>query len=406
MSIEIRNVDGSELDAFRSATSAGFLGDDQPGSDVAFAAVEELERAFAAFDGSELVGTLGAFSLDLAVPGASLPTAGTTHITVRPTHRRRGLLHQLMGRHFAEVRERGEPLAALWATESGIYGRYGYGPAAQLMRVRVETHHAVFGPEVELSGSCRLITAEEAATRLPEVYESVWRSRPGHFARSRTWWDNRQLLDAHWQREGMSASRFAICEEAGRATGYAHYRVREDWDGSGLARGQLRFVEMQGTSSARASLWRLALDVDLVSNVTYWNEATDSELPWLLADARRVERSIRDSLWLRLMDVARSLEARSYASDGRIVLEVRDRSFEDNKGRYSLEASAGSAECRRTSDAAEIELDVADLASVYLGAHSFCELTRAGRAKGSPDAAMRADGMFRTSFAPWCPEIF
>src|SRR6266581_356853 len=46
----------------------------------------------------------------------------------------------------ADVRDRGEPIAALWASEDTIYGRYGYGPAARCVDVRLPRVSAQLRP--------------------------------------------------------------------------------------------------------------------------------------------------------------------------------------------------------------------------------------------------------------------
>lgn len=407
MAVVVRCIEESEVAAFLKATMDGFLVDLVPEAVSSFHTLEETSRTIAGFDGTEIVGTLGAFNLELAIPGgAPLATAGTTHITVRPTHRRRGLLRDLMRAHFEEIRERGDPLAALWSSESGIYRRFGYGPAADLLQLEVDPHYARFEPDVELRGQCRLVDSQEASTLLPEIYEGLWRDRPGCFARSREWWDLRPLLDAVWQREGLSANRFAIHEEAGEAKGYVQYRVREHWTSAGQPQAELRIVELQAAPAARAALWRLLLDVDLVGRVSYWNDAVDSELPWLLADPRRAERRTRDALWLRLVDLPRALEARSYTREERLVIGVRDAQFPENCGSFELDAGPAGTSCKRCSSSADFELDVSDLGSVYMGGHGLTKLLRAGRVSGDASAIARADGLFRTAVAPWCPEIF
>ena len=53
------------------------------------------------------------------------------------------------------------------------------------------------------------------------------------------------------------------------------------------------------------------------------------------------------------------------------------------------------------------QLDVADLASAYLGAFSFERLADAFRAKEVTEGAIaRASRLFATPLAPWCSEIF
>ena len=95
-----------------------------------FARVLPLERMHAAFDGDAVVGGAGAFPFQLTVPGGVVPCGGVTVVGVLPTHRRRGVLTAMMRTQLEDIRDRGEPIAALWASEEMIYGRFGYGMAS------------------------------------------------------------------------------------------------------------------------------------------------------------------------------------------------------------------------------------------------------------------------------------
>lgn len=407
MDLLVRAARPEELGALRHALGLGFGFDADPAHDEVFAATSELERTRCAFEGDEMVGTLGCYSLELAVPGGALGTGGTTWITVRGTHRRQGVLRAMMAPHFEDVRERGEPLAALWASESGIYGRFGYGCAAELMRVEVERAHSAFEQMLPRSGRVRLLDAKEALELVPQVYERTWRERPGHFARSRVWWETRRLHDPSFLREGGSALRTVVYEAAGRARGYALYRVAMAGDDHGLPRGSVRVVELEAEDpEAQAALWRHLLDVDLTDRLQAWNVATDDPLPNLLADPRRATRAVRDGLWIRLMDVARALSGRRYAAEGSLVLRVLDATLSDQDGVYQLEGGPDGARCRRTESSPDLTLDVRDLAAVFLGGVGLRALSRAGRVEGSAEALARADAMFGWDPAPWCPELF
>jgi predicted acetyltransferase len=407
MTWTIRPATRDEVPLVERALSRAFGGDPSPDDGPHFEAMLELDRTRCAFEGDELIGTLGVLTLELAVPGASVGTAGTTMITVRPTHRRRGLLRTLMREHLQEIRERGEPLAALWASESSIYSRFGYGPAADLCEFEVECAHSRFAAPVDAPGRCRTVEPDEAAKLLPEVYESVWRGRPGAFARSSAWWEHRCLRDPPGQRGGATGYRFAVYEEGERPRGYVQYRIRARSRPSGLPDSDLRVVELFGADpAARAALWRFALDVDLNRRLHAWNQPADCELPWLLADRRRAVCSLRDSLWVRVLDVPAALAARSYASQGSLVLEVHD-SFEPaSGGRFRLEVGPDGATCETTSATAEIALDASDLGAAYLGGRSLRALARAGRVQGSAEALAQADRMFAWDPAAWCPEVF
>jgi predicted acetyltransferase len=406
MDCTIRPATRDEVPAMQEVMGFGFGFDPKPEATENLRRIAELDRTRCAFDGSSMVGTSGAFSLDLTVPGGSLPTAGTTLVSVRSTHRRQGLLRAMMRAHIEDVRERNEPLAALWAAESGIYGRFGYGPASYMCALEIERAHSLFAQPLSGAGQFRLLTAEEAPKLFPRVYDRVYRSRPGHFARSTVWWEAR-AFDPEWERRGATQFRYALYEEAGEARGYIQYRIRQAWEDSGLPNSTLLIMELQGIDgNARAALWRYALDVDLVRSIEAWNRPVDESLPWLLADPRRLHWSQRDALWVRVVDVPRALEGRAYASDGHLVLGVRDEFCPWNDGTYELAAAADGVECRRSRAEPEIRLTAAELGAVYLGGNRFSTLARAGRIEGPPDALRRADALFTWDPPPWCPEVF
>lgn len=407
MDYTIRPATSDEIPAMQETMGFGFGFDPMPELRELFAATVELDRTRCAFEGATLVGTSGAFSLDLTVPGGSLPTGGTTMVAVRSSHRRQGLLRAMMSAHLDDVQERGEPLAALWASESAIYGRFGYGPAAYLQGFEIERVHSAFSEPVAAPGRFRLIDAEEACKLLPQIYDAVCTERPGHFARSSAWWERRRTFDPSWGREGASAYRFLVYEQDGRARGYLQYRVKPEDQGLGLPAGRLLIEELQGLDqTSRTALWRYALDVDLIATITAWNQPLDDELPWLLADSRRLKRSVTDSLWVRVMDVPAALAGRRYSSEGRLALRVHDEISPQNDGTWQLDGGPDGATCERCSAQPEIGLRAVDLGALYLGGNGFQTLARAGRIEGSPQALARADAMFTWHPVPWCPEIF
>ena len=407
MSFEIRKVTREEVGEFYRQMALGFGGDPAEGQDEGFAAFLEADRTRCAFDAGDLVGTLGTHSLDLAVPGGTLAPGGTPMVTVRSSHRRRGILRGMMRAHLDEVVERGEPLAALWASESLIYERFGYGCASELCRISLERAHSAFARAPQASGRCRLLSLDEARKVLPPLYESLWRDRPGHFARSRLWWEARHFSDLRWKRAGASALRFAVYEEDGEPTGYLQYRQRTRNDDSGLPRGKLHVVELQArNATTRAALWQHALGVDLIDEVQAGNQPVDDPLFWLLADPRRARRSVLDALWVRVLDVPTALSGRRYSAEGRLVLDVRDGFRPENAGTYALDGGPDGAKCARASVQADLQLDVADLGSVLMGGVRLATLARAGRIQGDEAAIRRADQMFAWDPPPWCPEVF
>jgi predicted acetyltransferase len=361
----------------------------------------ELERMHAAFDGTEVVGGAGAFTFDFSVPGGSLPCAGVTVVGVYPTHRRRGALRGMMDAQLADAHERGEPIAALWASEETIYGRYGYGLAAWAGEVKIPRTWAAFALPFEPRGRARFVEPDEAKTLFPPVYEDLRRERPGVFARTDAWWDLRTLRLPPEQ--ASNPKRFVVVEIDGKPVGYAVFRIHFEIS-EGVFSGRTEVIEAIGsTPQGTAEIWRFLLDVDWSATITSIMLPPDHPLFLLLANPRRVGYRVSDSLWMRLVDVGAALSGRTYARDGGIVFDVRDAVCPWNEGRWKLEGGVAA----RTDDAADIACDVSVLGSAYLGAVSFAQLRDALRVEELADGAVeRADSIFGWRPQPWCPEIF
>ena len=377
---------------------------EEEGADDRFVALFPLENNLAAFDDERIVATFGSFNMDLTVPGGAVPMAGTTIVTVQPTHRRRGILTQMMRMHLDQAIEHGQPVAGLWASEARIYGRFGYGAAAYSHDLTIPTDRVSLpsGPD---SIVVRMITHEQAEEILPPLYLEVQRVTPGMFARDGDWWKYRRLRDAEHHRGGASSRRIVVAHDDGRAVGYATYRQKEKWGDEGPS-GTVEVIEVMACSEdARRALWHYLTNIDLYPKVHWWNAPVDNPLYAEVDDPRRLTTKNEDTLWLRMLDVPRSLEARTYEQDARLVLAVSDE-FMSAGGTFELIVDGGSATCRPTESAPELAMDISDLSSLYLGAGSPVARWRAGRIDGSQDAVHRLSRVFHTTQAPFCPEVF
>jgi predicted acetyltransferase len=336
--------------------------------------------------------------------------AGVTLVGVLPTHRRRGILTRLMGLLFDEALAGGEPVAYLWASEDHIYQRFGFGMAALLADMEIDRQRALFREDLPPLGRVRLLEVPEALEVLPGIYERFRSRTPGAFARSRAWWEGHRLRDPPEERGGGSRLRIGLWEMDGTARGYAIWRVRPRWE-DGVSRGRLEVNEAVGLDPvATREVWRFLFGIDLVETITAEHLPLDHPLQYLVAEPRRLGLRLNWPLWLRVLDVKQALEARAYAADGDLVLEVTDRFRPVNDGRWLLEVQGGRARCARTGRRADLEVSINDLGATYLGSTSFGALARAGRvlpaATSTNGALARADSLFRWGRAPWCPEIF
>lgn len=376
-----------------------------PPEDDHFRHLLPLERTVVGFDGSAMVSTAAAFSLEMTIPGGTIPCGGTTVVSVAPSHRRQGLLRGMMRAHLDEVLEREEPIAALWASDSAIYGRFGYGQAALSYDVTVQRDHVDFHRLAPQPAPVRIIDAPEAEKLFVPFYEEIRTATPGFYARSPVWWEHRALADPEHRREGATAYRFGVVDGPGGIEGYVQYRIKSDWDDSHGA-GKVLVKDLFATTpESWAGLWSYVLNHDLISETMASHRSAQDPLFDLLAGTRRAKAQRFDSLWVRVMDVPRALEARSYSAPIDLVLEVNDL-LGDINGRYRLVASADGAECSRTDAEPAITLDAEDLGGIYMGRSRLRTLARVGRLQGDPEPLSTADAGFTWEPQPWCPEVF
>ncbi|WP_406130823.1 GNAT family N-acetyltransferase [Streptomyces sp. NBC_00989] len=410
--MEIRPTTDEDHDVFVDTVHAAFgLFPETPveGGGLWWSALE-MDRCLLALtaDGRP-VGTAATYPFELTLPGETLvPASGVTAVGVLPSHRRRGVLSAMMRHQLTELRARGEVLSVLLASEAAIYGRFGYGPATYTARLTVPRHKGALtvprahgtadapgtGPD---TGSVEVLRRAECGEILEEVYDGYRRAQPGALSRPHRWW----ALRAGQPPISPAPRYVAVHRNAdGVPDGYASYSIGEG--------KTLTVDETIATDDAVfTALARFALEHDLVDQVVFKHVPPQHPLRWQLTDFRAGEvGGDTDWLWVRLLDVPRALTTRGWFTDGELVLAVDD-PFLDEHGRYLLTVRDGKAECVPTGREPDLSLDVRDLGSLYLGGTSPSTLVRAGHIRAHrPDAATRADALFRTDRSPHCLHWF
>jgi predicted acetyltransferase len=414
----IRPIAAEEFAALAEVPGEAFLETSRPEAVELERQLIEMDRTIAAFDGDAMVGSASAYSVTLTVPGASAAAAGITMVAVLPAYRRRGILSSMMNHLLAEADRRGEPLAILFASESGIYGRFGFGLASSHLGFRIgrgEGTLAIGGLAADLD-KVRLkpATPVKVQSELAAVYDQVVAGRPGMLARDARWWQY-LLSDPEPHRDGMSQLRCLLAEDDSGPRGYALYRTKPTWGQDGLPAGLLRVRELMSIDPhATAGLWTNLLNRDLVAETWAPLRPVDDPLLAMLADRRRARPALGDGLWVRLIDLPGALCGRRYGADIDVVLEVVDAHFPANDGRWRLTARGlepGShetaASCRRVTDAADLKLSAAALGAAYLGGGKFGQLAAAGHVlEMTPGSLARLSAAMSWDPAPWSGTIF
>jgi predicted acetyltransferase len=361
-------------------------------------------RTVGIHDGGALVGTAMAFPSRLVVPGGGvLPMAAVTRVGVRADCTRRGLLSAMMRAQLDDVAARGEPVATLRASETRIYGRFGYGVATRGRDLRVRVGRPAWRPDAAQGGSVRLLDRDDIIPTLREVHEGIALTRAGSMTRQDSWWwgaIGRRVED----REPVIA---AVHTGAHGDDGFA---VAFRTDADSFSEQTLEVADLHAADmEATAGLWRFLLDIDLVSSVQAELRPLDEPLELLLSDPRACAvTGHHDETWLRLVDVPTALAARSYGAAEPVLLAVHDPLLEKNAGVYRI-AGGGAERVAPLGSPMQpqLECDVAALAMAYLGDRSPSQLVATGWWRAHDGAAVhRADAAFTTSVTPWCGTHF
>ncbi len=386
--------DRAATDVFRRALHAREMTDEEWS---AISSSMQPDRGFGAFD-PELIGTVRSFDSEVTLPGGgTTPLAAVSLVGVRADRIRRGVLTGLMRAQFEDFAARGVPAAMLHASEGAIYGRFGYGVAARGKSIEVDRHRARFRPDVPAGGQISLLGLESTIEQWPSLFDALPRTRPGMIARSPHLWPG-------YEREVRRATTpvtTAVHRGADGVDGYVTYTVeRARFDAPSLLK--IQSFHHAGPD-AFAGLWRYLLSVDLVDRITAEKRPLDEPVELLFADPRHVTvQKTQDEGWLRLVDVATMLGARTYRGEP-VVIEVTDRFLDHNSGRYRL-SEDGAA---RTTDPADLAMDADTLSMLYLGGWRASDLAFAGRVRATGELALeRADLLFGTRVNPWCGTFF
>lgn len=411
--IEVRPIRDEELEAWvEAAWMAFFVWPSDPPAQAAFRRTRiDLGRTLGAFEDDAIVGTFRSFASELTLPGlARVPVGAVTAVTVRPTHRRRGILSRMIDRDLRASIERGESASILVSAEYPIYGRFGFGPATDEGRFAMRSRQMHFHGEA--SGRVEILPAGAARPIVEDVYQRFRATSPGEIDRP-AWRHDVELGLLEQPPQPRWKGQVAIHRDAaGEPDAYVRYHGEEHW-GEGIPDNELVVDELIGvTREAELELWRYLAQMDLVATLTAAMRPIDDPLRWAIVDARAARLTGRfDFLWLRPLDLERLLSSRTYERDGRIAIEVVDRlpdgAAGPAAGRWELDAAPGGATARRTKRDPDLTLPVGALGAALLGGSRLADaVLSTGHDEHTVGALARADAIFRTARAPWCSTGF
>ncbi len=353
------------------------------------------------------VATASAWPADLTLPGrSSIPAWAISTITVAPTHRRRGLATQLLEGELRTAHALGIPLAMLTVSESTIYSRFGFAPAALSADWTIDTAWVRWsGPDAP--GRVHFVEAAALAEQGADLVERVRLETPGQMTFEGFLWERLIGIGAG-QEEAAKKLRFVrYDDESGTAQGFAVYEVLDAETPAGRSIVEVKYL-VSATDDAYAALWRFLVELDLVGELRAPLRSVDEPLAWQLHDFRAAVKSKeRDHLWTRILDVPAALTARSYHAPGHLVFDVTDpQGFTTGRYLHTISSDGtsvvGPLDGDIPDDADAVAVTINDLSAILLGGVSAHTLARAGRIEElTPGAAAVVDLSFRSAVVPW-----
>jgi len=392
MSIELKTSTWDDFPLVKIINARGENGYRTQADFDAHQLVFKPERSIMAFDGKHMVGNALSYEMDMYIPGGLSKIAAVASVSVQATHRRKGINRAIMKYQLEDIYSRGEPLAVLQASESIIYGRYGYGLASFESNLEIEKTRSAYAVEHASMGQTYFVEESEARGIFPQIYSKAIENRNGMVTRPENWWEFR--FREPGLKGGDPKSWFVKYQENGQDDGYLRYTINGT---------ELNVIELIASShQAYSSLWRICLDMDLVDVIKAEHRPADDELKWMLADPRRLVEHSSDRYWVRLVDVRTALSQRSYSSDGSLILKIQDDFLPWNKQVVELSSESGKSLCSISNKNPDIILTAGDLGAVYLGGINFSTLLSANRIEEVTEGSVaQANLMFSTSRKPW-----
>ena len=405
MSIEIRPARDDEmgqLGLIGAYVYAGAFGD---GEDNIITQSNRAEWTLCAFDGPDMVASYSTLPFTMRANGNAMALGGVSTVGTLPEYRRRGLLRKFTERSFADMRERGQTVAALWASQAAIYQRYGYATASALCRYAIDTVDIRLLQEPASDLTVARVRLAEAFDDIRDIYRSFIKDRIGYLHRSKPLWNGNALAE----QEASGPVNVAICQDGGgQNVGYLVYTLRAN-KVDNQARSQeiiVRDCAWLNVDALRA-MWVFLSKHDLVGRVTWEGAALDDPAPELLAEPRLLHTEVTEGYWMRVIDVEQALAQRGYTADGSLSLNIpSDPLAPWNEGTFRLDVTDGKADVSRTQDTPDIVLSSKTLSSAFSGHHRVTTLHDWGMVDGDLAAVRRADALLATRFKPHCPDHF
>ena len=405
MSVEIRPASAEEMGEMGILGGYVYGGSFGDGPDNVIATENLAEWTLCAFVDGKLASSFSNIPFTMRANGNAVKLAGVSTIGTQPEYRRQGLVRRIHTQAFTDMRDAGQAVAALWASQAAIYQRYGYAMTTVMRHYSVDTPDLLFHDGDTGTGRVARVDLETGYDIVKGIYIAFIADRTCFLHRAKALW----LQNALEPVEADGPIWTAVCYDADNVPqGYVIYTLRAD-KVDHPARGQELVIRDLAwlTPDAYRSLWRFIASHDLVGRVRWRNAPADDPAPEYFMEPRLLNAEDREGAWFRIIDAANALAERGYDMEAELTLGIADdRLTPWNDGAWRLETGADGARVRPSNEPPDIQLSSKALASLYTGFRSATELANWGLLEGDRAAIATADALFRTRHAPHTPDHF
>jgi len=405
MTTEVRAARADEMNQFGLIGAYVYAGAFGDGADNVVAQNNRPEWTLCAFVDGRMAASYSCVPFTMRANGRAVAMGGVTAVGTLPEYRRQGLLRAITTRSLRDMRERGQAVAALWASQAAIYQRYGYALASALVSYRIDTVDVGFGDGNGGSARIARIDADAGYDVLKKIYIEFVEQRICYLHRAKPLWLNNVLSTT----PATGPAHIAVAYAGdGKPIGYVVYHVRNEKIAHPTRSQELVVKDLIWlTADAYRSLWSWLARHDLVGRITWLRAPVDDPALELFVEPRLLNAQTRDGIWLRIVDAPVALAGRGYQVEDSITLDiVQDDLTPWNAGRYTLDCSPGGATVTSSRGSADLTLTVKALASLYSGYRTPWQLAQWGLIDGDNAALERATRIFATRHAPHCPDNF
>ncbi len=405
MPTEIRPATESEMGEYGHLGAYVYGGSFGEGAESTNATANRPEWTLCAFVDGQMASMFCTIPFTMRAGGNPVPMGGISSVGTLPEFRRQGLSRKLMTQALADMRENGQPVASLWASQAAIYQRYQFAATTVLRSYTIDSADVILNDGSDSKCTVRRVTVEAGFDTVKSLYIDFIQNRMCYLHRARPLWQN-NMLEAVSE-DGPTEIAVSYDQE-GQPVGYVIYSLRSGKVNHSARNQELKVREIIWLNlEAYKSLWQFLGAHDLVGRIT-WNSApADDPIYELLAEPRLLQARDNEGIWFRIVDATAALAARGYEGSGRINIGINeDRLTPWNNGTFELDVTDGAGEVKKTSAAADIQLSLKSLASLYTGFRSARDLANWGLLEADAEAVNLAESIFRTASAPHCPDHF